>query len=370
MVLTFRYVDNDTGLAVTKTLGLLDTKGYTTALELKDFIVKIIARFDIQPTQIVAVVTDNAANMIRMTQDLNEEVQSSSNIDYGENENEDEGNENEEANRLEQLVTNAIRSLPDVTVIRCAAHILQLVINDGLITENRRLLAKIRKVVKAARRPLVKSFLDSHGHKQPVIDIVTRWGSTFLMIKSLNSIKDVIEELSRTEADLSMTRYEWKCCKEMEDILKGPYDVTVAFQADNLTAGYFVYMWSRLKHGLNNAADGIGATMSGLMVDREPSLFNDLTLAAVGLDPKNSFVLELQPLFDEIENKIINQLTKLVMQIKSIQDGNVEMMAVDNESIDDNAAQLDEVIEQDEDEFDMLIRQRQQAAENLHDQVR
>ncbi len=98
--------------------------------------------------------------------------------------------------------------------------------------------------------------------------------------------------------------------------MKGPYNVTVAFQADNLTAGYFVYMRSRLKHGLNNAADGIGATMSGLMVDCEPSLFNDLTLAAVGIDPKNSFVLELDPLFNVIDNKIINQLTKLVMQIQ------------------------------------------------------
>ena len=313
----------------------------------------ILADFGINTKNIVAVVTDNAANMIRMSEDMNIDVQNDTNDEID--------NDIEETERLELLVIQAIRRLPEIETIRCAQHVLQLVINDGILKENKPLLARIRKVVKAARRPLVKAYLNGKGSSQPLLDVVTRWGSTYLMIKSLNLIKDDVMELSENEPDLHMTRYQWTCAKELEDLMKAPYEVTLSLSSDSLTAGTFAYLWNRLKYQLEYGFDGMGTAMSEFMTEREAGLFSPLMLAAVSLDPKYSYILE-----EDQEEKARQAITKLVERL--------ENKSVDEEDIVNDGVEAlgDEVIiEQEiqedipeENGYDRMLRLRRASGNN------
>ena len=209
-----------------------------------------------------------------------------------------------------------------------------MVINNGILKENKPLLANIRKVVQAARHPFVKAYLNSRGYSQPKLDVITRLGSSYLMVKSINSIQDVVQELSENEPDLHRTRYQWTCAKELEGLLKGPYEVTLAFSSDSLTAGLFVYLWNRLKYQLNYGSDGMGTNMSEFMDQREGSLFNAVTLAAVSIDPKYSYVLEL-----EQEVIAVQAITKLLMRL--------EKPVGDDESIGNDSQDEDAILVRD-----------------------
>ena len=71
--------------------------------------------------------------------------------------------------------------------MRCAVHTLQLAIKDGLKQPNRnKLLTKTRHIVAKLRSPNILSVLEKRQNKRPVLDMATRWGSTYKMIKRLN----------------------------------------------------------------------------------------------------------------------------------------------------------------------------------------
>ena len=142
-----RYVNSNTGLAVTKTLSLLDTKGFSSSAELKQNLEKILAEFGIQTANIVAIVTDNAANMIKMTEDINDEAIGVNNEVHNNDQDAEIKNDIEETERLERRIIEAIKRLPEISTIRCAQHVLKLVLNNEILNENKPLMSTIRKVV-------------------------------------------------------------------------------------------------------------------------------------------------------------------------------------------------------------------------------
>ena len=188
------------------------------------------------------------------------------------------------------------------------------------------------------------------------------------MVKSINSIQDVVQELSENEPDLHRTRYQWTCAKELEELLKGPYEVTLAFSSDSQTAGNFVYLWNRLKYQLNYGSNGMGTSMSEYMDQREGNLFNAITLAAVSIDPKYSYVLE-----PEQEEIAVQAITKLLMRLeKPVGDDE----SIGNDSQDEDAILVRDITEPETEEngYNRLLLLHRASGDvgskNVEDEVR
>ena len=77
-----------------------------------------------------------------------------------------------------------------------------------------------------------------------VIDNVTRWSSTFKMLKRRLQLHEVVEELEEKYAkgNFVVQPYQWKQMKELESILEKPAIATQKFQFEDLTPGDFDYV--------------------------------------------------------------------------------------------------------------------------------
>ena len=68
--------------------------------------------------------------------------------------------------------------------MRCVVHTFQLFIKDCLKQPHcNKLLTETRHIVAKLRSPHTLSLFERREKKQLVLDIATRWGSTYLMIK-------------------------------------------------------------------------------------------------------------------------------------------------------------------------------------------
>ena len=105
---------NDSNKLTICTLAVLDFHALHTGHFIKCLVEKVLKEFNISKQHLLAVVTDNAANM--------------------------------------QVATHA-------HVMRCAVHTLQLAIHDGLKEKHlQNLISKIRQIVLVARTPKIDEF--------------------------------------------------------------------------------------------------------------------------------------------------------------------------------------------------------------------
>jgi hypothetical protein len=92
--------------------------------------------------------------------------------------------------------------------VRCAAHILNLVVKDGLDAAGRS-ITKARKFAVTIRssqvifEELKKIFeLKQRPFLVPEIDVSTRWNSTYIMIEKLRKIRDLTDILVASNPSL------------------------------------------------------------------------------------------------------------------------------------------------------------------------
>ncbi|XP_026459899.1 zinc finger BED domain-containing protein RICESLEEPER 1-like [Papaver somniferum] len=123
--------------------------------------------------------------------------------------------------------------------VRCCAHILALIVKDGLVKIDPAIL-KIRKSVKALKKSQVRKqkFLDivntlgmsaiRRGIRQ---DVKTRWNSTYLMLDSCLVYKSVFAHLKEVDPDYKdcPTDEEWEQIEVVTKFLKTFYDLTTLF---------------------------------------------------------------------------------------------------------------------------------------------
>lgn len=134
-----------------------------TAQFLKEEILKCLQEYKIDIKQIYSNTTDNGANVIKASKILHEIQEENNNIS--------EGNDRDEDDIHSQI--EAVLS-----VVRCAAHTIQLAAYDVLkvidseVDECRKLVKKLRTSVRAG---------DLHIN-MPILDNATRWNSTYNMI--------------------------------------------------------------------------------------------------------------------------------------------------------------------------------------------
>lgn len=104
----------------------------------------------------------------------------------------------------------------DITGINCSAHTLQLSVEDAiklLSKTNRNVIDLCRLICKLLRTKKVKAELIKNGHycKYPRIDVVTRWGSLYIMVCSeilriyiFHCIPFLIQKLNNSSSSMFM----------------------------------------------------------------------------------------------------------------------------------------------------------------------
>ncbi|XP_057451768.1 zinc finger BED domain-containing protein RICESLEEPER 2-like [Lotus japonicus] len=121
--------------------------------------------------------------------------------------------------------------------MRCCAHILNLVVKDGLSVISGA-IEKVRKSVNywTLTPKREEKFEDAClqlncPFKKPVVDCKTRWNSIFLMLRVAIEYKAVYERLSQREKEYedSPSEDEWKMAEEICLKLELFYDVTNLF---------------------------------------------------------------------------------------------------------------------------------------------
>lgn len=122
--------------------------------------------------------------------------------------------------------------------VRCNAHILNLIVHDGL-KQLHDVLHKIRESVKYVRlTPSRKQRFQNarnqvklQGNRGVSLDVATRWNSTYLMLDSALELKEAFSRLELIDRDYKFnpTNEEWEMGKVIHGCLKIFYDTTTLF---------------------------------------------------------------------------------------------------------------------------------------------
>ena len=139
-------------------------------------------------------------------------------------------------------VAEEASKLCQIKHMRCAVHTLQLAIRDGLKDpQASNLIGKLRQVAVAARTPKNDAIINRRAGIGAILDQVTRWGSTYVMVKRLLELKSVLEDIDNPA--ISLSQIQWKQASQLEEVLLFPYTATKKLQAEDLTAGQFWFEW-------------------------------------------------------------------------------------------------------------------------------
>ena len=108
--------------------------------------------------------------------------------------------------------------MPNFINCQCICHILNLAANAGIKEVD--LIKKLRKIVKHVRK--TQSCLEelkrlaiasSTPYKKPILDVKTRWNSTFDMIQRALELKNdlnTVKSLNKSIQDVWLTQSEWQ----------------------------------------------------------------------------------------------------------------------------------------------------------------
>ena len=89
----------------------------------------------------------------------------------------------------------------------------------------------------------------------PIIDVETRWGSTYMMINRLLQLKGIIQDYAAAASELHASGSTWASMKIIAEVLELPYLVTVRLQSIELTPGTFLMEWCKLRKQLQTKGE-------------------------------------------------------------------------------------------------------------------
>ena len=137
----------------------------------------------------------------------------------------------------------------DLFHVRCSAHILNLIVQDGLAIVGK-LLHKIRETLKYLKRSTssYQKFENAinqcklKNKKRVGMDVQNRWNSTFLMLETALPLKEAFCRLEQMDRNykLNPSENDWKVASVVHGCLKKFYEATCHFSGSNFpTANVF-----------------------------------------------------------------------------------------------------------------------------------
>jgi bifunctional polynucleotide phosphatase/kinase len=277
------------------TLAIIEMKQSHTAVNFKQNLLDVFGVFGIKLWQVYSLTTDNGANMLKASRILaqtdsaesDEEEDSDYNdrlleeelirrMEEGQNVSDEGGEESAELQNMLQGV-------------RCAAHTLQLAILDALAEPGIAVIAKARAVCKTLRSQTFMAAIRLAGQKKPIIDCLTRWCSTCLMLERLIELKEFIAELTNEgkNQNLKLTEQDWSRIEDIIKILKPARILTTVLQSEQLTIGDFYGSWLKCQLEISKFNSSFAKNLLKHMKKRLAVLLtSEVVLAALYLDPR------------------------------------------------------------------------------------
>jgi len=298
---------NESGAIDGRTLALVDTKSKFDAASTKSLILNVLNDFDIKLENVLACAVDNASVMTvtlrLMDEDSvaaataanmdNEGEEAGEGVDHGDEDGGNRDDEDDDDEDDEGFLTTLDLVAVDMGVkhMRCSEHSLQLAVRDGLKQPHaEEFLAKIRKVAANLRNPCRDEVLKRKARKAMLIDMPTRWGSTYLMIKRLVELKAHVKDF--VHKDVELRPAQWSEVENLEKLLAIPYKATLALQSEQLTPGDCYLQWMEVEDQLEEMGGRIAEEMvSSLQKRRSDMLQNELFLGAVWIDSRSRILL-------------------------------------------------------------------------------
>ncbi|XP_019179874.1 PREDICTED: zinc finger BED domain-containing protein RICESLEEPER 2-like isoform X3 [Ipomoea nil] len=158
--------------------------------------------------------------------------------------------------------------------MRCIAHILNLVVQDGL-KQCDASVKRVREAVRYVRSSpaRLKKFRDLaewNGIEQKsslCLDVPTRWNSTYLMFQSAITYEKVFESLEESDSSFksnlsdSVPNFlDWESVKSLVEILKCFYEMTIRISGSlYVTSNTFFFEFSDLYCILNGMVEAGGS---------------------------------------------------------------------------------------------------------------
>lgn len=241
-------------------IGLEEIMGPTTSEVLLTHLRRILSTYNIKLEQIFSIVTDNGANYLKIGRLLKDEISQEKTchydekmyLEYNEEVEEEEISSDSEifygmvqgCSDLDDILTYDLSEF-GINLVKCGCHTLQLAISDSL-KSNVAFVQEVRNLVKYLRTPIYRNKLKTRKIKVPVIDVVTRWNSTYAMIKSFLDIREFILEENIKSISTEEKFYLLAKAEEFVKNYKSLVDCTLKFQEANLLYSDFAYNWMNL----------------------------------------------------------------------------------------------------------------------------
>ena len=214
----------------------------------------------------------------------------------------------------DKLDKNCLMSQGSYLHMRCCAHILNLIVKDGLdILEKR--IERIRDSVafwsatpkRHERFDKMCRLMNVECTRRLSLDCKTRWNSTYIMLSIAIQYKDVFDRLALRETGFTCPETEdWVFAKEVCDRLKMFYDLTELFSGTRyVTANLFFPKICGIRLAIRKWQSSniqIIEEMSEAMMQKFEKYWNDvhgLMAVATALDPRYKLHM-LQALFGSL----------------------------------------------------------------------
>lgn len=206
-----------------------------------------------------------------------------------------------------------------ITSVRCAAHSLQLAVNDafGQDPVYVEALKKARLVVRILNQPNVLGVFKEAHSKNPVIDCANNWESTFAMVSMLLEVRDLIRTNKELEQISFQINYEtWNHLSDLKFSLEPAFILSKMFQKEQLTFGNFLYEWIKCILKIKKALNPFSIALAQALENRQKTLLsNETFLSAIYLDPRFNAILSR----DEIE-MAVKHLVKTGSRLVALQE--------------------------------------------------
>jgi hypothetical protein len=170
-------------------------------------------------------------------------------------------------------------------------------------------------VATEARNPKINEIMKRENKVGAVLDMETRWGSTFLMIDRMLRQRNTIDELGLVgNRKLQLTKSQWQQIQELRDMLYKCFLVTKKMQLEDLTPGYFFRKWTGLVLVVEDHGGLIATKIMESMKRREAELFgSSVFLAAVLAD-----VFNMNLLSTDQKEVATEALIDLILRLKGL----------------------------------------------------
>lgn len=177
------------GKIILRTIGMVEMHVRHSGAAIRDLIVENLKSYGVTMDQIHSFTSDNGPNILSAAR-LLDEVAKDDDLSYDENDffRDNQSDRTAEiAKALSQLLSASYAELhlQSVTGINCAAHSLQLAVNEGLeASDATALIYKCREKIKKLRNQVYLIEFRNRGAKYPILDVETRWSSCYLMVRA------------------------------------------------------------------------------------------------------------------------------------------------------------------------------------------